>query len=137
MVCIQREFILLALTVYRPLSKHAQWEEPPQEGERFDPDAEPDRFYFEVEGVGNLEPDRIIHEGVRVLQKKLAAIIKGLSDSDGKSGQDDYIPQDPDVNMGGQGYEPGYTTPGYAPNYGNGAGAATPYGATPYGQSGY
>jgi hypothetical protein len=41
--------------IHRPKSKYAQWEEPTQEGEPFDYDAVPERFYFEIESIGNLE----------------------------------------------------------------------------------
>lgn len=130
--------------ISRPKSKYADWEEPPQEGEPFDYDAVPDRFYFEVESIGNLEPDAIIQQGIKVLQQKLATVIQDLADSgaeaNGINGGFD-APRSPDVGMNGQPWqEQGYTTP-----YGNGnasawgavgAGAATPYGATPYGQNG-
>lgn len=127
---------------HRPLSKYAEWEDPPQEGEPFDFDAVPERFYFEVESAGNLEPDAIIQQGIKVLQQKLAAVIQDLTDGEaetnGINGFD--APRSPDINMNGQWQDQGYTTP-----YGNGAdqtntwgnaGAATPYGATPYGQNG-
>ncbi|KAG9249021.1 DNA-directed RNA polymerase [Calycina marina] len=119
-----------------PASKHAEWEEPAQEGERFDPDAEPDKYYFEVEGVGNLAPDQIIHEGIKVLQTKLATILNALGETKEDAGER-FLPDD-DVDMGGRNdFDNGYTTPGYnGPSYGN-HGRATPYGATPYGQSGY
>lgn len=125
----------------RPKSKYAEWEEPPQEGEPFDFDAVPERFYFEVEGVGNLEPDAIIQQGIKVLQQKLATVIQDMTENDemanGMNGGYD-APRSPD--MAGQPWqEQGYTTPygngGGASTWG-GAGAATPYGATPYGQNG-
>lgn len=101
----------------------------------------PERFYFEVESVGNLEPDAIIQQGIKVLQQKLASIIQTITDDkDGETNGlngDDYGngPHSPDTGMNGSSWqEQGYTTP-----YGNqsawGAGAATPFGATPYGQS--
>lgn len=110
----------------------------------FDFDAVPERFYFEVEGVGNLEPDAIIQQGIKVLQQKLAGIIQDLTDGEnqgnalnGGAGYD--APRSPDVGVSGSAWQDqGYTTP-----YGNGdnnsawgGGAATPYGATPYGSSG-
>ncbi|RDW75611.1 hypothetical protein BP5796_06432 [Coleophoma crateriformis] len=120
-------------------SKYAEWEEPQQEGEPFDFDAVPDKFYFEVESVGNLEPDAIIQQGIKVLQQKLAAVIQDLTEGDangnGLNGGYDG-PRSPDIAPAWQ--DQGYTTP-----YGNGGqasawggGAATPYGATPYGQNG-
>lgn len=131
------------LTPYRPKSKYADWEEPQQEGEPFDYDAVPTKFYFEVESVGNLEPDAIIQQGIKVMQQKLASVIQDLTegeDDSGVNGGYEDGPRSPDVNMnGGQAWqEPGYSTP-----YGNGAaagqwgaGQSTPYGATPYGQNG-
>jgi len=129
-----------------PKSKYAEWEEPPQEGEPFDYDAVPERFYFEVESVGNLEPDAIIQQGIKVLQQKLAAVIQDLTEGEtqtnGVNGHGGYdAPRSPeDVGMNGQGWgqDQGYTTPyDNGPN-GNqwGAGGTTPFGATPYGQNG-
>lgn len=128
-----------------PKSKYADWEDPPQEGEPFDYDAVPDRFYFEVESTGNHEPDAIIQQGIKVLQQKLAMVISDLTEgSGGANGANGYhdAPRSPDIDMDGNNAweQPGYTTP-----YGNGGGggggqwgqgAATPYGATPYGQNG-
>ena len=131
------------MTYPRPKSKYAEWEDPAQEGEPFDYDAVPERFYFEVESIGNLEPDAIIQQGIKVLQQKLAAVIQDLSadgTTNGINGDGGYdAPRSPDVGMNGGGWQdPGYSTP-----YGNngntngwGAGGATPYGATPYGQNG-
>lgn len=124
-----------------PQSKYAKWEEPAQEGEPFNYDAVPERFYFEVESIGNLEPDAIIQNGIKVLQNKLAAVIQDLTASDGQTnGNDGYNPagNEDDVMDGDQGWQgQGYTTP-FA-NNGESAwnnGAATPYGATPYGNNG-
>ncbi|KFY89462.1 hypothetical protein V500_05660 [Pseudogymnoascus sp. VKM F-4518 (FW-2643)] len=125
-----------------PKSKYADWEEPAQEGEPFDYDAVPGSFYFELESAGNLEPDAVVQEGIKVLQQKLATIIAGLSDGggveNGMNGGDSFAPRSPEFAGGNAGWgDAGYTTP-----YGNGGnasawggqGAATPYGATPYGQ---
>lgn len=117
-------------------------EDPPQEGEPFDYDAVPERFYFEVEGIGNLEPDAIIQQGIKVLQQKLAAVIHDLTE-DGTGGDGGYDgPRSPDMGMGDQAWnqDQGYTTPfgngaGQSQQWGN-AGSSTPYGATPYGQNG-
>jgi len=124
-----------------PKSKYADWEEPAQEGEPFDYDAVPGRFYFELESAGNLEPDAVVQEGIKVLQQKLAGIIAGLSDGGGMdtgmNGEDSFAPRSPEFGGGNVRWgDAGYTTP-----YGNGGGvsawggqgAATPYGATPYG----
>lgn len=143
---------------HRPKSKYAELEDPPQEGEPFDYDAVPGKFYFEVESVGNLEPDTIIQQGIKVLQQKLAELIRELSDKDdGAGGGYDDGRSDaggmgggrdggrtpngaPDGAQSAWGDHGGYTTP-----YGNGGaqsawggGATTPYNhaTTPYGQPG-
>ena len=95
----------------------------------FDPDAVPSAFFFEVEGVGTLEPDDIVRGGIDVIQKKLAETIRFLGGAeptgvDGMNGA-----QSPD------GYEPAPANGGYS--YGGRMGGATPYGATPYGAGGY
>ena len=110
----------------------------------FDPDVKPSTFFFDVEGVGTLEPDQIIQNGITVLQEKLADVIRGLGGAGGENGMNG--------DMGSpDGYEPapvdagGYTAygaggmggvGGNASSWGGGLGGATPYGATPYGQSG-
>ena len=125
-----------------PKSKNAEWEEPLQDGEPYDFDAMPTKFYFDVESIGNLEPDSVVQQGIKGMQQKLAAVIKELSgdDRNGMIGGDGYEPRSPDgMNGGYDGMDQGFTTP-----YGNGGGAsawgggnATPYGATPYGQNGW
>ncbi|KAH6608087.1 hypothetical protein Trco_004400 [Trichoderma cornu-damae] len=127
-----------------PKSKYAEWEEPPQEGEPFNYDAVPNRFYFEVEASGTMEPDLIIQGGIRVLQQKIGGLLKGLDPR--KYGGDDADmdgPRSPDMNMDGGGTTPwqdgGYTTPyGNHTAYGGGNtayGGGTSYGgnATAYG----
>ncbi|KAI1259146.1 DNA-directed RNA polymerase [Xylariaceae sp. FL1019] len=121
-----------------PKSEYAEREEPPA-GEPFDYDAVPSRFYFEVESAGNIESDQIIQEGIKELQKKLAALIHGLGESDGMNGDYDG-PRSPDGMDGGAPWQDqGFTTPyagaGSASAWGGG-GAATAYGTTPYGNSG-
>lgn len=125
-----------------PLSENAKLEDPPQEGEPFDYSAKPEKFYLNVETVGSLEPDACVQQGIKVLQQKLALIIQELKGGDeaanGAEGEN-YAPRSPEMNGGMSTYGPdqGYTTPyagGSASAWG-GAGAATPYGATPYGQS--
>ncbi|KFG82909.1 RNA polymerase II subunit 3 [Metarhizium anisopliae] len=137
-----------------PKSKYAEWEDPPQDGEPFNYDAVPDRFYFEVETSGSMEPDQIVQGGIRALQQKIGALLKGLDPKKygGEEPAEFDGPRSPDMNMDG-GTTPwqdgGYTTP-YGGNmsaygggnttygggnntaYGGGAGA---YGTTPYGQS--
>ena len=109
--------------------KNASWEgEETAADAAFDPDAVPSAFFFDIEGVGTLEPDQIVQQGIVVLQQKLAGIIDGLGGGSGDAG----------INGGGHspdGYEPpapdgAYST--YQPN-----GMATSYGsATPYGAAG-
>ena len=130
-----------------PETKNASEEQPPQPEEPFNYDAIPSKFYFDVESVGSLEPDSVIQQGIKVMQQKLAAVIQDLSGADDDGGQDingfGDGGQDMDaMQTGGAGYGGGmdqrFTTP-----YMNGggqstwAGNATPYGATPYGHSGY
>jgi DNA-directed RNA polymerase II subunit RPB3 len=130
------------LISFRPKSKYAEWEEPPQDGETFDYDGVPDRFYFEVEGVGNLEPNEIIQGGIKVLQNKLAQLLHSMSGKDPDEEMNGAFagPRSPDMNMDTTNPWPeqGFTTP-----YGNGGSqsawggnATTPYTTTPYGQSG-
>lgn len=119
-----------------PPSEYADWEEPPQEGEPFDYDAVPNRFYLNVETAGPLPPDAIVTQGIKVLQMKLAALVHSLSDEG--DGGDYNGPRSPEYGGGGEGWgqDQGFTTP-----YGNGgnqsswggAGGTTPYGQTPYG----
>lgn len=110
--------------------RNAHWEaEESAADASFDPDAVPSAFFFDVEGVGTLEPDEIVHGGITVLQKKLAEIINVLGGSgDGMNGINGG--QSPD------GYEPAPADGGYT-SYGTAMrGGATPFGATPYGQNG-
>ncbi len=125
------------LTYPRPPSHYADQEEPPQEGERFDYDAHPTRYYFDVETMGSMAPDLIVNEGIKVMQQKLASIIVGLTgEAEGEGGL-----RSPEY--GGDTWEQadqGYTTP-YGGATGNqgawGAdGSTTPYGTTPYGNPG-
>ena len=127
--------------------KNGEWEEQPQEGEPFNYQAEPSEFYIHLEGTGVMPPDTVLHSGIRVLQNKLATIIRAL-DEDSEQAQPNgaggYSP-DPMANggttqYGGQsaygagtayGQDPGYQTPGYG-------GQTSVYGqATPYGQRSY
>ena len=109
------------------------------EGRDFDPDAVPGAFFFDVEGVGTLEPDQIVQQGIHVLQNKLANIIQALGGAGEADGQNGAGGQSPDV------YEPAPADGRYTSYGANGVGGATayggggqtPYGATPYGQSGY
>ncbi|KAI5852665.1 DNA-directed RNA polymerase [Morchella snyderi] len=122
-----------------PKSKYADWEEPPVEGEPFNYDALPSRFYLDVESVGSLPPDEIMQQGIKYLQEKLASVIDTLGNkNEGGDGFGDGM-RSPgqDYSMGGMGGGGGYETP-----YGAGSGqdTRTPYaggfgGTTPYGAS--
>jgi DNA-directed RNA polymerase II subunit RPB3 len=80
------------------------------------------------------------------MQQKLAQVIQELAGGDEGPGPDrDYEPQSPNMNGGGMnagGYGEQGMDEGYRTAYGNGggqsawggAGGATPYGVTPYGQ---
>jgi len=140
-----------------PVSANGEWEEPAAEGEPFDYDAEPNKFYFNVETVGGLEPDAVIQQGIKVLQQKLAAVIQELAGADeggaaggvngygtlrspqqngGYGGDTRYGGAGGDTRYGGAGgYESTYQRDGQGSVYGGVAGGSTPYGATPYGQS--
>jgi len=123
------------------MSENSRLEDPPQEGEPFDYDAVPERFYFDVESTGMLEPDQIVQNGIKVLQEKLASLIHGLNAGDeGDAMNGDYNPRSPEYTGGGDNqWGDGFTTP-----YGNGGnqsswggGGTTPYGTTtPYGNPG-
>lgn len=114
--------------------KNASWEgEETAADAAFEPDAVPSAFFFDIEGVGTLEPDHIVQQGIVVLQQKLAAIIDGLGGGSGDAvvngahSPNGYEPPAPD------GAYSTYQPNGMATSYG---GNATPYGATPYGGGG-
>lgn len=121
--------------------KNGEMEPPPQEGEPFDYQAEPRKFYFNLEGVGTMPPDTIFHQGIKTLQQKLAGVVHELgatSDPSLPNGFDQSANggMSPDMNGAGTAYG-GY---GGASAYGGmsayGQGGMTP-GAQPYGQRGY
>ncbi|KAL3474961.1 DNA-directed RNA polymerase [Aspergillus californicus] len=126
-----------------PVSQNAAWEHAAPADQPFDYDAQPNNFYFDVESIGNLEPDTIIQQGIIVLQRKLASVISSLSgtgdgDHNGLGDDDMMGVRSPDAYEPPEGIDGGFTA--YA-NGGNasawGASATTPYGATPYGGGGY
>lgn len=131
----------MLIEVNRPKSKFSSWEEPPQEGEPFDYDAVPNKFYMDIESVGSMPPDEIMQQGIKYLQEKLATVIKTFrkdgDGADGGDGFDDSGVRSPgmDYGMGGLGGPGGggYETP-FA-----GSDGRTPYanygGATPYGNT--
>ena len=124
--------------------KNASWEsEDTAADAAFDPDATPGAFFFDVEGVGTLDPDQIVQEGIKVLQNKLAAVIQGLgggaeeANGDGAAGRATPFAQEPAYD-GNQTSYGGYAA-GASTTYGGVGGGATSYG-TPYGapgQNGY
>ncbi|KAM3503065.1 hypothetical protein MY11210_008848 [Beauveria gryllotalpidicola] len=134
-----------------PVSKYGAWEPEEQKNEPFNYDAKPERFYFDVETSGGMEPDQIVQSGIRVLQQKIGGLLKGLDPrkygGEEAAGEFDG-PRSPDMNMEG-GTTPwqdgGYTTPyggGNTTAYGGGGGGGNTaygggpgYGTTPYGQS--
>lgn len=65
-----------------PLSQNAQYETPPVEGDKFDYDAVPDKFYMEVETVGSMQPEEVIMQGIEQLQRKLGLMLLALNKSD-------------------------------------------------------
>lgn len=110
---------------------------PANPDEPFDYNAVPTRFFYDVETVGGLDPDQIVTKGINVLQTKLAGIIHELSGGTGGPDGGDFGAQSPTLNGAGYGGVDGGYTP--AGGYGGASsyaaqGAATPYGATPYGQ---
>lgn len=70
----------------RPISSNAEWEASTNPDLPFDYDAVPSTFYFDVESVGNLEPDTIVQQGINVLQRKLAEVINALTGGAGGGG---------------------------------------------------
>lgn len=125
----------------RPISDNKDWEPAAAPDQPFDYDAEPNIFYYDVESIGNLEPDMIIQSSIITLQRKLATTVSCLMGEDEEGGvggaedADMLGAADPDA------YEPPEGMDGGMTSYGNGtawgASAQTPYGATPYGQSAY
>ena len=65
-----------------PPSRNAEWEDPPLPNEPFDYNAEPNKFYFEVEAVGQIPPNEIIYQGIKYLQEKLATVVRDLQERD-------------------------------------------------------
>lgn len=141
----------IQLTSYRPKSRNAEEEEPPAEGAPMDPHAEPEAFYLRVESTGQLAPDAIVQQSIKVLQQKIAAVIQDLTGDDGTGAAghvavgDEYEPQSPSGPGGGggagvggyadgQGYNTPYDGGGHAGGASAWGGGTTPYGATPYGQ---
>ncbi|OQO12863.1 hypothetical protein B0A48_02327 [Cryoendolithus antarcticus] len=139
--------------------KNGQMEAPPQEGEPFDYNAEPRAFYYNLESIGTMPTDAIFHNGIKVLQQKLASVMTVLKETSDPTQPNEFDNaarggQSPDMNgmgtaYGGQsayggrsayggpvGGDIGGMTPGYGGQSAYGAGGMTP-GAMPYGNRGY
>ncbi|KAJ7170537.1 DNA-directed RNA polymerase II, subunit 3 [Mycena crocata] len=61
-----------------PLGENAKEEEQPGDDAVFDFNAQPGKFYFEVETDGSLGPQEVVMQGLAELQHKLANIVLGL-----------------------------------------------------------
>ncbi|KAF7321300.1 Mechanosensitive ion channel protein [Mycena kentingensis (nom. inval.)] len=61
-----------------PMSENSREEDPPREDEVFDFNAQPHKFYFEVETDGSLGPQEVVMQGLTELQSKLAQIVLAL-----------------------------------------------------------
>ncbi|KAJ6625627.1 DNA-directed RNA polymerase [Mycena sp. CBHHK59/15] len=61
-----------------PLGDNASEEEKPRDDQPFDFNAQPNKFYFEVETDGSLGPQEVVMQGLKELQAKLAKIVLGL-----------------------------------------------------------
>lgn len=103
----------------------------------------PGTFYYGLESIGNLEPDAVVQQGIKVMQQKLAAVLQELAgdENNDAEGMDGFGgPRSPD-GLGAGVYEPeGYTTPFVNPGATSawgGVGGATPYGQTPFGGQGW
>lgn len=116
-----------------PQSKFASWEDPPAEGEAFNYDAQPNRFYMDIESSGSMPPDEILHTGIKVLQEKLASVVKCLTEGGAGiiSGVNDtfeetvHFQQQANFNMSA-------TPAGYQTPFGAGSGTPNDNSGTPY-----
>jgi len=66
-----------------PISANGREEEPPQDDQLFDYNAKPEKFYFEVETVGNLTPKDVVMKGIEELTKKLAYLTQQIDAGSG------------------------------------------------------
>ncbi|KAJ7647317.1 DNA-directed RNA polymerase II, subunit 3, partial [Roridomyces roridus] len=64
-----------------PLGDNAEEEEKPRDDEPFDFNAQPRKFYFEVETDGSLRPQEVVMNGLAELQSKLAKIVLALKNN--------------------------------------------------------
>uniref|UniRef100_A0A060TFM9 DNA-directed RNA polymerase II subunit RPB3 n=1 Tax=Blastobotrys adeninivorans TaxID=409370 RepID=A0A060TFM9_BLAAD len=84
-----------------PRSRNADWEEPPKDGEPFDFNAVPDKFYMDLETVGQIRPRDVVLKGVSTLQQKLAEIIMALESEEKGRQAPGTAYGDPGMAMGG------------------------------------
>jgi DNA-directed RNA polymerase II subunit RPB3 len=93
---------------------------------KFDADATPSAFFFDVEGTGMIDPSEIVDSGISTLQNKMAAVISEMNTgqpmTNGVNGGADPDPYEPALDGGYTSY---------------GAGSRTPFGAEAYGQNTY
>lgn len=97
-------------------------------------------YYYDVESIGNLEPDAIIQQGIASMQLKLATTIAELTGEREDAAAEDAEMMgaaDPDAYEPPEGVDGNFTSYGTGAASAWGASAQTPYGATPYGQSAY
>lgn len=73
-----------------PPSRNAGWEE--NDG-AFDINQEPDRFYFDLESVGQIPPNEVMAQSILYLQQKLAIVVRELENTVGT--QDGYDGMNP------------------------------------------
>ncbi|KAE8212848.1 hypothetical protein CF319_g3347 [Tilletia indica] len=65
-----------------PESENAQFEDPADEDAAFDYNAKADKFYFDVETTGSMDPVEIVQTALEILQVKTAEVIKELGVQD-------------------------------------------------------
>jgi DNA-directed RNA polymerase II subunit RPB3 len=63
--------------------------------------AEPNKFYFEVEAIGQLPANEIIYQGIKYLQEKLATVVRDLQERDDR--EDEFV----GVRQNGFGWDDG------------------------------
>ncbi|KAK0537041.1 RNA polymerase II subunit 3 [Tilletia horrida] len=61
-----------------PESENAKHEDPPEEDAPFDYQAKANKFYFDVETTGSMDPAEIVETALQILQLKTAAVIQEL-----------------------------------------------------------
>ncbi|BFZ58304.1 RNA polymerase II subunit 3 [Savitreella phatthalungensis] len=59
-----------------PLSRNAGWEEP----QEYDYNREPEKFYFDIETVGQIPCNEVMRQSITYLQQKLAVVVQELAE---------------------------------------------------------